>query len=174
MESTWINPESSLLALYNLPHNKFGLTANFYKDELFISQQKIQDIARVVGPRAKKKDFYGAKLFIRAEYVDEKQSDKNWWLDAEGILKFYDGVQEFKDLDITKYVDEVVMLCKEYFAEFGRVHRIATLALPKGEGIIGIMQSSMLDRINPYLASSIEKIYFPINNPEWVQEYSQF
>ena len=173
MESTWINPETTLMDLFNLPHNKFGLTNNFNNDDLFISQQKIREIAQFVGNRARKRDFVGVKLFIRAVYKDSQQGDKNWWLDAENILKLNDDFQDIGSLDIGKYSDEIVDACRAYFSEFGEVHSLWTLVLPKNENIIGVVKVSALSEINIFLGECLERVYFPITNTEWVREYSQ-
>jgi hypothetical protein len=174
MESTWINPETTLMDLYNLPHNKFGLTSNLSQDDLFVSPQKIREIAEFVGTRARKSDFVGAKLFVRAVYKDIPHSDKHWWLDAENILKLNDDFCDLGDLDITNYKDEVCEACREYFSEFGEVHSLWTLALPKNENIIGIVQASSLSNINWSLGQCLERVYFPIANTEWIQEYPQY
>lgn len=174
MESAWINPEVSLLELYKLPHNIFGLTNNLERDELFISQKKIQDISRFVGERARKKDYCGARLFIRADYAGQQDSDNNWWLDAESILALYERHDALQNRDISLYIDEVVASCHEYFAEFGKIHRISTLCLPQGESIIGLSQPPLSEGLTAYLSACLEKIYFPITNPEWIRHHGHF
>ncbi|MDH5216406.1 MAG: hypothetical protein OEX19_01825 [Gammaproteobacteria bacterium] len=173
MESTWINPEATLMDLYNLPHNKFGLTNNLSNDNLFVSQQKIREIAQFVGNRARKRDFSGAKLFVRAVYKDSKQGDKNWWLDSENILKLNDDFQNIGSLDISKYTDEMVEACRSYFSEFGEIHSLCALALPKNENMIGVVQVSALSSINMFLGECLERVYFPITNADWIREYTQ-
>lgn len=159
--------------LYNLPHNKFGLANNLLKDDLFVSQEKIKEISRFVGKRARHRDFTGAKLFVRAVYKNNKQGDKSWWLDAEKILRLKDDYQELGSLDITNYAEEVAEACLEYFTEIGEVHSLWTLVLPKNESIIGVAQVSTLSNINMFLGEALERVYFPITNPEWIREYSQ-
>ena len=61
-----------------------------------------------------------------------------------------------------------------YFADFGEVHSLWSLVLPKHESMIAIAQSANLGSLNAFLDSCLERFYFPISNPEWIKEYSKF
>ncbi|MDH5544264.1 MAG: hypothetical protein OEZ43_01655 [Gammaproteobacteria bacterium] len=173
MESGWINPKRGLTDLFQLPHNIDGLVSSLNKD-LYISPEKIQGISRLVGNSALKRDFTGPRLFIRAEYSECLQQDRNGWLDALNILGLNEETRIFSKMDITNYTEEVITHCATFLSEFGKVHNIYALALPKNESIMGIVRASKLADINPLLARCSERIYFPIIHPDWVTEYPQY